>query len=76
MIKHTIFGREGIDQKTIDQFYDAISNPYTIEAALMPDAHFGYTMPIGGVAAVDGAITWIAALIFLFLLGYMIRRML
>ena len=56
MIKHTIFGREGIDQKTIDQFYDAISNPYTIEAALMPDAHFGYTMPIGGVAAVEGAI--------------------
>ena len=43
----TIFGEH--DTKTIEQFNDVASR--ADRSALMADGHFGYVMPIGGVAA-------------------------
>jgi tRNA-splicing ligase RtcB len=42
---------ELLDQTAQDQFHDLLATPYVTYAALMPDAHAGYTMPIGGVCA-------------------------
>jgi tRNA-splicing ligase RtcB len=44
-----IFGKH--DEKTMAQFNDVRSR--AVDAALMADAHVGFTMPIGGVAAYD-----------------------
>ena len=41
-----------IDGKTLNQFYEAMKYDWAIKGALMPDAHLGYDMPIGGVIAV------------------------
>lgn len=46
-----IFGRELIDPKAINQMYDALECGFAVKAALMPDAHLGYSLPIGGVVA-------------------------
>lgn len=42
--------------KTMEQFYSAMEQPYAVRGALMPDAHPGYAMPIGGVVATNGVI--------------------
>jgi len=41
---------------TMEQFRSAMAQPFAIKGALMPDAHPGYAMPIGGVVATDGVI--------------------
>lgn len=46
-----IWGKENIDQNTIDQFNEVMNMDVVIDGALMADAHLGYGMPIGGVAA-------------------------
>ncbi|MFC2138021.1 RtcB family protein [Bacteroidota bacterium] len=51
-----IFGREYIDEQTIDQMKTAMRLPVSIKGALMPDAHLGYGIPIGGVLATYNAI--------------------
>jgi tRNA-splicing ligase RtcB len=56
MIEYTIWGPDGIDQVTRDQMDAAFELPITRKAALMPDAHFGYGLPIGGVLATEGAV--------------------
>ena len=55
-----IFG-EGFEQGALDQFYSAVHLDYTVKAALMPDAHQGYTLPIGAVVATDNMImpSWV-----------------
>lgn len=50
------WGAEGIDQKTHDQMLAAMTLPHTVTGALMPDAHLGYGLPIGGVLALDNAV--------------------
>ncbi len=40
-----------IDSTTQEQFEDVLKAPFVTRAALMPDAHAGYTMPIGAVCA-------------------------
>ena len=52
---YTIFGRN-IDPEAIQQMEDALSLPVAVKGALMPDAHMGYGLPIGGVLAVKGAV--------------------
>ena len=47
---------ENLDEKAIEQFYDVLNEPYVTYGALMPDAHGGYTMPIGGVCSTKGKI--------------------
>lgn len=46
-----IYGKEIIDQSAIDQFFSAMSQSYSIRGVLLPDAHKGYGLPIGGVVA-------------------------
>ncbi len=42
---------ELLDDITQEQFYDVLSQDFVTYGALMPDAHAGYSMPIGGVCA-------------------------
>ena len=45
-----------IDDNTFKQIENACRLPISRGAALMPDAHLGYGLPIGGVLATEGAI--------------------
>lgn len=51
-----VFGRDGIDEESIDQMQTAMKLPISVEGALMPDAHVGYGLPIGGVLATYNAV--------------------
>jgi len=46
----------GIDPEAKTQMDAAISLPITVAGALMPDAHVGYGLPIGGVLATEDAV--------------------
>ncbi|MCP4900918.1 MAG: RtcB family protein [bacterium] len=50
MKPYKIFG-EGLEQIALDQFHSAMEQPFVVQGALMPDAHMGYSLPIGGVVA-------------------------
>jgi len=45
-----------IDAMAIDQMKQAALLPVAVSAALMPDAHVGYGLPIGGVLATENAV--------------------
>lgn len=47
---------DGIDGGSMMQMHRAASLPVTTGGALMPDAHTGYGLPIGGVLAVRNAV--------------------
>jgi tRNA-splicing ligase RtcB len=47
---------EDLDPKAVQQMADGCSLPVAVRGALMPDAHVGYGLPIGGVLAVDNAV--------------------
>jgi tRNA-splicing ligase RtcB len=51
-----VYGRQYIDQAAIDQMALAARLPVAVRGALMPDAHVGYGLPIGGVLATEGAV--------------------
>ena len=53
---YNVYGADKIEEGAIDQMNTAMSLPVTIAGALMPDAHAGYGLPIGGVLATEGAI--------------------
>jgi tRNA-splicing ligase RtcB len=55
-VPFTIFGENEIDQQAKFQLYDSLKLPISIAGALMPDAHSGYGLPIGGVLATDNAV--------------------
>ena len=57
MIKYEIFGQELIGENAIEQMDKVMSIEPAIAGALMPDAHLGYGMPIGGVVLLDNAIS-------------------
>jgi tRNA-splicing ligase RtcB len=46
-----IFGSDYIDPEAIRQMNEAVRLPVSIKGSLMPDAHVGYGLPIGGVLA-------------------------
>lgn len=50
---YVTFGTEGIDENTRIQMDEAMRLPISVAGALMPDAHLGYGLPIGGVLATD-----------------------
>jgi len=50
---YAIFGRENIDDSALSQMNIAMRLPVSIAGALMPDAHHGYGLPIGGVLATE-----------------------
>lgn len=47
---------EGLEPEAIYQMKTACSLPVSVAGALMPDAHVGYGLPIGGVLATDRAV--------------------
>lgn len=55
-IPFNIFGREHIEEGALAQMYTAAKLPVSRAGALMPDAHSGYGLPIGGVLAIEGAV--------------------
>jgi tRNA-splicing ligase RtcB len=54
--EYVTFGAEHIDAGAIHQMETAMKLPVTVAGALMPDAHHGYGLPIGGVLATDNAV--------------------
>ncbi|WP_018631190.1 RtcB family protein [Niabella aurantiaca] len=55
-IAFNIFGREHIEEGALAQMYTAAKLPVSVAGALMPDAHQGYGLPIGGVLATRNAV--------------------
>ncbi len=55
-IPFNIFGQEHIEEGAMHQMYTAAKLPVAIAGALMPDAHHGYGLPIGGVLATENAV--------------------
>jgi len=53
---YVIYGEKHIEQGARDQMDVAMKLPVTVAGALMPDAHQGYGLPIGGVLATKNAI--------------------
>ena len=53
---HEIFGENEIDDIAKNQMYGALKLPVAARGALMPDAHSGYGLPIGGVLATKNAV--------------------
>jgi tRNA-splicing ligase RtcB (3'-phosphate/5'-hydroxy nucleic acid ligase) len=51
-----IWGEDQIDREARSQMENALRLPIAIAGVLMPDAHIGYGLPIGGVLATDGAV--------------------
>src|SRR3954451_20450937 len=47
---------ENLDQEALNQMAKACLLPVSIAGALMPDAHVGYGLPIGGVLATENAV--------------------
>lgn len=54
-VTYRTWGAE-IDDATHAQMREACKVPGAVGAALMPDAHIGYGLPIGGVLAVENAV--------------------
>lgn len=52
---YKIWGEE-LDPDALIQMEQACTLPVSVKGALMPDAHKGYGLPIGGVLAVDSAV--------------------
>ncbi len=55
-IPFNVFGQEHIEEGAMHQMYQAAKLPISVAGALMPDAHSGYGLPIGGVLATDNAV--------------------
>ncbi len=48
---YKVWGADGIEAGALDQMKRAVRLPVAVRGALMPDAHQGYGLPIGGVLA-------------------------
>jgi tRNA-splicing ligase RtcB (3'-phosphate/5'-hydroxy nucleic acid ligase) len=55
-LAYPIWGKENIDESSIAQMDNAMRLPVSVAGALMPDAHVGYGLPIGGVLATENAV--------------------
>ena len=53
---YKVYGAEGIEDGALNQIDIAMRLPVTRAGALMPDAHQGYGLPIGGVLATENAV--------------------
>jgi tRNA-splicing ligase RtcB (3'-phosphate/5'-hydroxy nucleic acid ligase) len=52
---YKVYG-EGLEKGALEQMHNAASLPVAVRGALMPDAHLGYGLPIGGVLATDNCV--------------------
>jgi tRNA-splicing ligase RtcB len=55
-LPYPIWGKDQIDAGALEQMEAAMRLPISVAGALMPDAHIGYGLPIGGVLATEGAV--------------------
>lgn len=55
-IPYRIWGKEYIEEGALTQMFSAARLPISVAGALMPDAHQGYGLPIGGVLATDNTV--------------------
>jgi tRNA-splicing ligase RtcB len=55
-LPYSIYGAEAIEEGALKQMETAMKLPVTVAGALMPDAHQGYGLPIGGVLATNNAV--------------------
>lgn len=55
-VPYVVYGSDGIEAEAIKQMELASRLPVSVAGALMPDAHAGYGLPIGGVLATKNAI--------------------
>lgn len=55
-IDFAVFGAEGIEAGALHQMHTAAKLTVAVAGALMPDAHHGYGLPIGGVLATEGVV--------------------
>lgn len=55
-LAYSVWGRNGIDTASLAQMDIAMQLPITVTGAMMPDAHVGYGLPIGGVLATRSAV--------------------
>ena len=55
-LDYAVFGAEHIEEGARKQMEVAMKLPVTVAGALMPDAHQGYGLPIGGVLATKNAV--------------------
>ena len=55
-IQFNVFGKDYIEEGAMNQMYQAAKLPVAVAGALMPDAHSGYGLPIGGVLATENAV--------------------
>lgn len=55
-LPYRVWGREQIDEASFEQMNGAMRLPVAVAGALMPDAHKGYGLPIGGVLATDNSV--------------------
>ncbi|MEO5944176.1 MAG: RtcB family protein [Ferruginibacter sp.] len=55
-VAYNVFGAKHIEEGALLQMQTAVKLPVAVAGALMPDAHQGYGLPIGGVLATDNAI--------------------
>lgn len=53
---YKVWGEAGIEPGALEQMKRAVRLPVAVRGALMPDAHQGYGLPIGGVLATDNAV--------------------
>lgn len=53
---YNVYGKDNIEKGAYDQMDIAMRLPVTVGGALMPDAHQGYGLPIGGVLATENAV--------------------
>ncbi|HEX2907859.1 MAG TPA: RtcB family protein [Phototrophicaceae bacterium] len=55
-LPYPVWGEDQIDAESRTQMDAAMSLPISVAGALMPDAHVGYGLPIGGVLATENAV--------------------
>lgn len=55
-IPYRIWGADQIEEGALEQMRNAARLPISVAGALMPDAHQGYGLPIGGVLATEDAV--------------------
>lgn len=55
-LPYLVWGNEFIDPEARRQMDNAMRLPVSVAGALMPDAHVGYGLPIGGVLATEDAV--------------------
>lgn len=55
-VPYAVFGADNIAEGAMKQLNTAVRLPVAVAGSLMPDAHQGYGLPIGGVLAADNAV--------------------